>query len=60
MVAHATPMIGTRLVGGDVEPLIDLARIGHDDLAVKLNREVERELRLPDAGRPDYYWDLDQ
>ena len=60
VIAHATPLLLTGLVGRDVEALVDLARIGDHDLAVKLEREVEGELRLPDAGRSDDYQDLGQ
>jgi hypothetical protein len=42
-----------RLVGCDVEVAIDLSRVGDDDLAAKLARELEGDPRLADAGRSD-------
>ena len=47
-------------VGGDVKSLIDLPRVGDDDLPAELKREVERNLRLADARGPDDYRDSGQ
>jgi len=53
VVTDATSLLGTRLVGRDVQALVDLTRIGDHDFAIKPKREVESELRLPDPGRTD-------
>jgi len=53
VVADLAPLLGARLVGRDVEALVNLPRVGHHDLAAELTREVEGELRLADAGGPD-------
>jgi hypothetical protein len=46
-------LLGGRLVGGDVEHLVDLPRVGDHDLAVQPLRELERDRCLADPRRPD-------
>jgi hypothetical protein len=53
------PFVRARLVGGDVQTLVHLAGIGHDDLAVEVQRKGEREGRLADAGGPDDDWNAE-
>ncbi len=47
---------GVELVAADVEPLVDLDRVGGDDLAVDGGGDGERHPALAGAGRPQ---DLD-
>ena len=42
-----------RLRGADVEPPVDLPRVGTDDLGAGPLGELERERALADRGRPD-------
>ena len=44
VVAHSPPVLVVGLVGGDVQPFVNLLRVGDDDLACKLDCEVERKL----------------
>jgi hypothetical protein len=52
-------LLRRRLVGRDVEPPIDLTRIRHHNLAAELERKLERQLGLADAGRADDDWNMD-
>jgi len=53
VIANPLSVLVTGLVGRYVQSLIYLARVGDHDLAVEPQREVESELRFPDAGRTD-------
>ena len=53
VVTDYLPLLGRRLVGRDVEHLVDLPRVGDDDLAAQPLRELECDRRLADARRPD-------
>jgi len=57
VIAHAPALLVARLVGRDVQALVDLSRVGDDDLAVELQRDLEGDARLADAGRSDDYRD---
>lgn len=53
MVAHAVSLLRRGLVGGDVEPAVNLSRVGDDYLAAELQGELKREPGLADAGGAD-------
>jgi hypothetical protein len=42
VVPHAPLVLNTWLVGGDVQALVDLARVGDDYLSADLQRQLER------------------
>ena len=46
-------MLVTGLVGGDIEALVHLPRVGDHDLAAELDGKLESKLRLADSCRPD-------
>ena len=54
VIAHAPAMIRRRLVGRDVEPLVDLAGVGDHDLAAQRHRDLEGQPGLADGGGSDY------
>jgi len=60
VITHLPTVLLARFVGGDVKPLIDLPRVGDDDLPAELKGEVERNLRLADARGPEDYRDSGQ
>jgi len=43
VVTDLPPLLVARLVGGDVQPFVDLARVGDHDLATDRHRQVEGE-----------------
>jgi hypothetical protein len=55
VIPHAAALLIARFVGRDVEALVNLARVGDDDLAPELERHLEGQRGLADACRPDDY-----
>src|SRR5258708_5358394 len=53
VISDALSSFRTRLIGRDVQPLVDLLRVGHHDLATELKGQSKGEMRLSDAGRTD-------
>ena len=53
VVADTTALLGRGLVGGDVQTLVHLPRIGDDYLTTQLQRQVEGQPGLADAGWTD-------
>jgi len=51
VIGNRRPVFRTRLVGRDIKALVDLLRIGDDDLTIQLEREPKGKLRLSDPGR---------
>jgi hypothetical protein len=50
-------MFRARLVGRDVQPLVDLLGVRDDDLGIQLLRQPEGQLGLANARRSDDDWD---
>jgi hypothetical protein len=44
VIADLLSLLRAGLVGCDIQSLIDLTRVSHDDLPTELARQVEREL----------------
>jgi len=55
VVGHPRPLLPRGLGGPDVEPAVDLPRIGGDDLERPVRRESEGDRGLPDRRGPDQY-----
>ena len=51
MMDDALPLVDRQLCGSDIHALIQLHRVGVDDLTVQAMREIDAELRLACGGR---------
>ena len=51
MVWNCRKILSRRFCRTDIQPSIELARIGVDDLSAKLSRKMESKRRLPDSSR---------